>query len=109
VGAGADVRCKKAHFSTSPCNGGRFTGKLVRWHASGRAFVLTIVLVSVSTIGTMARASEPDNRNFQRRPAVCPEQYAPVCGQINGVRKIYSNSCFAAADGAKVIVRGPCK
>jgi hypothetical protein len=73
------------------------------------AFALTIVLVSVSAIGMMARASEPDNRNFRRHPAVCPEQYAPVCGKINGVRKTYSNSCFAAADGAKVVVLGPCK
>jgi Kazal-type serine protease inhibitor domain len=42
------------------------------------------------------------------RAAVCTEQYAPVCGQVGRVTKTYSNSCFARADGAKVIAHGPC-
>ena len=71
--------------------------------------ILTIALVSGSVAGMMAAASEPDNRNFQRRPTVCTQQYAPVCGKINGVTKTYSNSCFAAADGAKIIAQGPCR
>ena len=43
-----------------------------------------------------------------RRPEVCTEQYAPVCGDKDGVRKIYSNACFAAADGAQVVNDGQC-
>ena len=43
-----------------------------------------------------------------RRPTVCTEQYAPVCGRINGVLRTYSNQCFARADGADVIAQGPC-
>jgi Kazal-type serine protease inhibitor domain len=40
--------------------------------------------------------------------AMCTEQYAPVCGQIGRITKTYSNTCFARADGAKVIAKGPC-
>jgi Kazal-type serine protease inhibitor domain len=43
-----------------------------------------------------------------RRPTVCTEQYAPVCGRTNGVLKTYSNQCYARADGADVITQGPC-
>ena len=79
------------------------------WLERKRVPILTIALVSGSVAGMMAAASEPDNRNFQRRPTVCTQQYAPVCGKINGVTKTYSNSCFAAADGAKIIAQGPCR
>jgi Kazal-type serine protease inhibitor-like protein len=48
---------------------------------------------------------EPD----ARRPTVCTEQYAPVCGRVNNVIKTYSNACYARADGAEVIAQGPCK
>ena len=44
----------------------------------------------------------------QRRPTVCTEQFAPVCGRIGTVQKTYSNACFARADGATVIAEGPC-
>jgi hypothetical protein len=43
-----------------------------------------------------------------RRPTVCTEQYAPVCGRIEGVLKTYSNQCYARAGGAEVIAQGPC-
>jgi hypothetical protein len=56
-----------------------------------------------------AAAAEPDNGNFRRRPGVCTMQYDPVCGVRNGVSKTYSNACFAAADGAKVVAKGPCR
>jgi hypothetical protein len=43
-----------------------------------------------------------------RRPTVCTEQYAPVCGRIGNFRKTFSNACFARAAGAGVITEGPC-
>jgi hypothetical protein len=43
-----------------------------------------------------------------RRPTVCTEQYAPVCGRINRVLRTYSNQCFARAGGADGIAQGPC-
>ncbi len=42
------------------------------------------------------------------RPEVCTEQYVPVCGEKNGARRTYSNACFAAVDGARVVADGPC-
>jgi len=67
-------------------------------------------IVACLVIAAAAMAAEPNNDNFrQRRPSVCTQQYAPVCGEMNGVTKTYSNACFAAADGAKVIAQGPCR
>ena len=43
-----------------------------------------------------------------RRPAVCTEQYAPVCGRLDNVTKTYSNQCYARAAGATVIAQGRC-
>ena len=61
-------------------------------------------------IAAAATAAEPNSDNpQQQRPTVCTQQYAPVCGEIKGVTKTYSNACFAAAAGAKVIAQGPCR
>lgn len=43
-----------------------------------------------------------------RRPTVCTEQYAPVCGRLGNLVKSYSNACYARAAGADVIAQGPC-
>jgi len=43
-----------------------------------------------------------------RRPTVCIEQYAPVCGRIGHVSRTFSNACFARAAGAEVVAEGPC-
>jgi hypothetical protein len=43
-----------------------------------------------------------------RRPTVCTEQYAPVCGRLRNVVKTYPNQCYARAAGAEVIAQGPC-
>jgi len=48
--------------------------------------------------------AEPDTR----RPTVCTEQYAPVCGRLNNVVKTYPNQCYARAAGAEIIAQGPC-
>ena len=57
--------------------------------------------------GTVTAQIEP-KASSMRRPTVCTEQYAPVCGRTNGVLKTYSNQCYARADGADVITQGPC-
>lgn len=48
--------------------------------------------------------ADPDTR----RPTVCTEQYAPVCGRLNNAIKTYPNQCYARAAGAEVIAQGPC-
>jgi hypothetical protein len=55
-------------------------------------------------VTTQLAPTDPDTR----RPTVCTEQYAPVCGRLSNVVKTYSNQCFARAAGAEVIARGPC-
>ncbi|MGH6981443.1 MAG: hypothetical protein ACREFC_09575 [Stellaceae bacterium] len=50
-----------------------------------------------------------DGPALRKKPTICTMQYAPVCGKKNGSTRTYSNSCFARADGAKVIAAGPCK
>ena len=40
---------------------------------------------------------------------VCTQDYSPVCAEINGYKKSYSNECFANQNGARVINYGECK
>ena len=87
------------------------------------AAVLAVVVASASPLSAAptSQAAEPEfvvagpvtaqiePKDFSaRRPTVCTEQYAPVCGRSNGVLKTYSNQCYARADGADVITQGPC-
>ena len=44
-----------------------------------------------------------------RRPEMCTQQYAPVCGELNGARKTYPNACMAALAEAKVVADGACR
>ena len=78
-------------------------------YVAKRVAIVALVLMGGLAIRWISVAAADDNRNFQRRPSVCTQQYAPVCGELNGVSKTYSNACFAAADGAKVIAQGPCR
>ena len=82
-------------------------------HAARKVFARLATIACILAdpfVAAAGAASEPNNGNFPRpRPSVCTQQYAPVCGEINGVTKTYSNACFAAADGAKVIAEGPCR
>lgn len=55
-------------------------------------------------VTTQLAPNEPDTR----RPSVCTEQYAPVCGRLNNLVKTYPNACYARAAGAEVIAQGPC-
>ena len=55
-------------------------------------------------VTTQLAPNDPDTR----RPTVCIEQYAPVCGRLSNVVKTYSNQCYARAAGAEVIAQGPC-
>ena len=54
-------------------------------------------------------AQAPAQTPAKPEPTFCTEQYAPVCGQIGGSSKTYSNACFAKAAGAKVTADGECK
>jgi hypothetical protein len=79
------------------------------WMARARVAPLACIVAGL-VIAAAATAAEPNSDNpQQQRPTVCTQQYAPVCGEIKGVTKTYSNACFAAAAGAKVIAQGPCR
>jgi len=78
-------------------------------HAAKGAAIAAVALVGVLVTGWASMAAEPAEGKVQKRPTICNEQYLPVCGELNGAKKTYSNACFAAAAGAKVIAQGPCK
>ena len=44
-----------------------------------------------------------------QKSAICPTAPAPVCAVKGGIKFNYSNSCFAANDGATSVSPGPCK
>ena len=41
-------------------------------------------------------------------PSACPYNYAPVCGQRNGVQKTMPNACTANAQGYRIVANGEC-
>lgn len=65
-------------------------------------------IAAILLIGLVSRAWAGEWIATPARTIVCTEQYLPVCGQRGDVVKTYSNACFARADGATVIARGPC-
>jgi len=69
--------------------------------------VLAALAILASPLSAAAAQLEPNDMG-KRRPTVCTEQYEPVCGRINGVRKTYSNRCYARADGADIVAQGRC-
>ncbi len=73
---------------------------------TARWVVLAALAVPAFPLSAAAAQLEPNMS--KQRPTVCTEQYEPVCGRINSVRKTYSNRCFARADGAAIVAQGPC-
>jgi hypothetical protein len=65
-----------------------------------------IAALLFTTAPAMAQLA-PRERELPR-PTVCTEQYAPVCGRLNGLVKTYPNNCRARAAGAELIAQGPC-
>ena len=43
------------------------------------------------------------------RAAVCFEVWQPVCGTVAGIKRTFSNACFAKAAGARHVRKGECK
>lgn len=54
------------------------------------------------------------NRDKARRNKVnasdclCTKEYAPVCAELNGRSKTYSNKCAAVCVDAKIVSQGEC-
>jgi Kazal-type serine protease inhibitor domain len=66
-----------------------------------------VLAALVASSGIMMAQHAPMHPGV-RRPAICTEQYAPVCGRIGTNQETYSNQCYARAAGADVIAQGPC-
>jgi hypothetical protein len=80
-----------------------FAAVLAAFIASGPSLPATPIHDANGAIRIeMAQSSVP------RRPTVCTEQYAPVCGRIRNVTRTFSNACFARAAGAEIVADGPC-
>lgn len=75
------------------------------------AFVASSSPLSVKAVSDTTMASGTEMTQVMpapRRPTVCTEHYAPVCGRIGNVIRTFSNACFARAAGAEIISQGPC-
>ena len=68
-----------------------------------------VVVLSSSALLGSAGPAAAQWLFFSKRPTVCTQQYAPVCGIRNGMTRTYSNACTAEAAGARVISNGPCR
>jgi len=72
---------------------------------AGAALALVLGAASPS----MAAKAKKKEAAPEQTPVICPIVEAPVCGVKGGQQFTYSNSCFAAKDGAKVASQGACK
>lgn len=74
------------------------------------AAMLLAVLSAVPTILLPSQEANAQSApaSAGRRPDFCTEQYAPVCGRVGDVYKIYSNACFARMAGATIVTERPC-
>jgi hypothetical protein len=76
------------------------------------AITITNLALALSLLPPAAAANAQDPpapvSPVARPPEVCTEQYKPVCGEIKGVTKVYSNACFGRAAGAKIVSEPPC-
>jgi Kazal-type serine protease inhibitor domain len=74
-----------------------------------RCYARIVCLVTFASLALASQANAdimpPTNRHHD---TVCNARYDPVCGELNGKRKTYSNDCFARGAGAKVIAVGEC-
>lgn len=69
--------------------------------------MMRVLLIGVLLLPSVAVRAAGDTPP-PRRPEICTQQFAPVCGALNGARKTYPNSCFAATAGARVVTDGAC-
>ena len=69
---------------------------------------MTLANVTVLAAFVVIATQIPPRDPAPRRPSVCTEQYAPVCGRHDGRTATYPNACFARAAGATVVADGPC-
>jgi Kazal-type serine protease inhibitor domain len=76
--------------------------------------MLAPVLVLGLTLGLAIPASAADRKGHlivaqNSAPEICTEVYQPVCGSDpSGVRKTYSNACFARVAKATNVTPGEC-
>lgn len=71
------------------------------------ALCLIVPLVSIA-LASEAGADMMPPPPTRHQDTVCTARYLPVCGELNGTLKTYSNDCFARGAGAKVIADGEC-
>jgi hypothetical protein len=72
--------------------------------------------VTVSAIGALLLLSSPAMSQGKKKSAapaepkthVCFLVQHPVCATKGSARVTYNNSCYARADGAKVVAQGAC-
>jgi hypothetical protein len=78
----------------------------------GYAAVIAVTSAAL-LIGSAATGEAKGKKKVAAPPpppqVICIQPYAPVCAVKGGMKFTYSNACWAAKDGAKVVSQGPCK
>lgn len=78
--------------------------------AYAAAIAVTSAVIVLGTAGTSeAKGKKKVAAPPPPPPVICMHVYKPVCAVKGGMNFTYSNACFAAKDGAKVVSEGPCK
>jgi hypothetical protein len=78
--------------------------------AYAAAIAVTSAMIVLGTAGTSeAKGKKKVAAPPPPPPAFCTWEYKPVCAEKGKQKFTYSNACWAAKDGAKVVSQGPCK
>jgi hypothetical protein len=84
----------------------RFRGAFIMMRCNARVVCLVVAFASLALASQASADIMPPTT--RQHDTVCTARYDPVCGELNGKRKTYSNDCFARGAGAKVIAVGEC-
>jgi hypothetical protein len=75
----------------------------------GLAVVAAVAGFVIGTAGSSEAKGKKKMAAPEPTPIICTWLYEPVCAVKGGRRQTFSNACWAAKDGAKVVSQGACK
>jgi len=67
--------------------------------------LLPVIAIAISALGVMPVSAAAATA----APKICPDYVQYVCGDKDGVKKTYTNSCFASRDRATHVTMGKCE
>jgi hypothetical protein len=76
-------------------------------------YVALVAAAAVAVAFVLASPSQAKHNKKMAEPAVQPfcvlDPHQPVCGEKDGMKFTFANSCFASREGAKIVAHKACE